>query len=709
MSSDGQTNDVSELSIEETNKLRIKLGLKPLEIDSGPKASSSQSSSTEEKSYEKRGEVFVQTASLADQLEAEKLREKFAIQREKRLQAEKLKSIKTIAEEIDDDDLDPFAWVNKSRENENKSTQPLKESKHVPHSRKSSQNEKEMIERQKMYNENHVKGLKVNHALDSISESQSIILTLRDREVLDEQGEDELENVNLKDDEKARENVFNRKHGTRDYNPYETQESLLSKYDDKESESFRIGAPSSSSYVPSQSETPSNTQQSLNTLQIKFASEFYTPQEMEAKFKKRKKKVVKKSSFRQTSSDAILDDPVPADTKTEEKSSKSRKRKVDGTLSIDVKDHSTRSDTSAKETKPSTSLTLEDEPMDEDDDNYIPGVVDDEAELELQEALEKVRRKKQPVVSITNLISNLPVAESTDDAGSSNFLSSTSSIILDSTSEFCRALGETSGQFKGDATDIVASIKTIKSEDDSEMASLSQEEHDDDEDEEVHARSKKRRSRREEDEDSRKSRSSRGKDKWTEVKLEAEESTLYEKLKSQPILEEEPDVSVGVASALQLAYQKGYLEREAKKSASAPVKSSELMAKGYSIEEKFRDDDRRGYRGDRGGYSGNSSISEFKEKANYKPDVKLEYVDDNGRLLNQKEAFRVLSHKFHGKGPGKNKIDKRMKKLEQESKLRQMSCIDTPLNTVHKLQEKQKELQLPYVVISGSGSTLVKK
>jgi hypothetical protein len=28
--------------------------------------------------------------------------------------------------------------------------------------------------------------------------------------------------------------------------------------------------------------------------------------------------------------------------------------------------------------------------------------------------------------------------------------------------------------------------------------------------------------------------------------------------------------------------------------------------------------------------------------------------------------FRYLSHKFHGKGPGKSKVEKRMKKNEQE-------------------------------------------
>ena len=56
---------------------------------------------------------------------------------------------------------------------------------------------------------------------------------------------------------------------------------------------------------------------------------------------------------------------------------------------------------------------------------------------------------------------------------------------------------------------------------------------------------------------------------------------------------------------------------------------------------------------------------DFKELT-YKPNVKLEYVDETGRLLNPKEAFRQLSHRFHGKGSGKKKTEKRTKKLEQD-------------------------------------------
>ena len=60
---------------------------------------------------------------------------------------------------------------------------------------------------------------------------------------------------------------------------------------------------------------------------------------------------------------------------------------------------------------------------------------------------------------------------------------------------------------------------------------------------------------------------------------------------------------------------------------------------------------------------------EFREKEGYKPEVKLEYVDDAGRTMTPKEAFRMLSHRFHGKGSGKRKTEKRMKKFEEDQVL----------------------------------------
>ncbi|KAK0514170.1 hypothetical protein JMJ35_003892 [Cladonia borealis] len=61
----------------------------------------------------------------------------------------------------------------------------------------------------------------------------------------------------------------------------------------------------------------------------------------------------------------------------------------------------------------------------------------------------------------------------------------------------------------------------------------------------------------------------------------------------------------------------------------------------------------------------------------YKPDVQLKYVDEFGRSMNQKEAFKHLSHQFHGKGSGKQKTEKHLKKIEDEKKREAMSTLDS--------------------------------
>ncbi|KIW25311.1 uncharacterized protein PV07_08498 [Cladophialophora immunda] len=60
----------------------------------------------------------------------------------------------------------------------------------------------------------------------------------------------------------------------------------------------------------------------------------------------------------------------------------------------------------------------------------------------------------------------------------------------------------------------------------------------------------------------------------------------------------------------------------------------------------------------------------------YKPDVQIKYVDDDGRIMNQKEAFKHLSHQFHGKGSGKLKTEKHLKKIAEEKKREATSVLD---------------------------------
>ncbi|GAV87806.1 SART-1 domain-containing protein [Cephalotus follicularis] len=82
-------------------------------------------------------------------------------------------------------------------------------------------------------------------------------------------------------------------------------------------------------------------------------------------------------------------------------------------------------------------------------------------------------------------------------------------------------------------------------------------------------------------------------------------------------------------------------------------------------------------------------------------DIRIERTDEFGRIMTPKEAFRLISHKFHGKGPGKMKQDKRIKQFKEELKLKQMKSSDTPSLSVERMREAQAQLKTPYLVLSG--------
>jgi len=184
------------------------------------------------------------------------------------------------------------------------------------------------------------------------------------------------------------------------------------------------------------------------------------------------------------------------------------------------------------------------------------------------------------------------------------------------------------------------------------------------------------------------------------------------KEESHVALEEEPIAGVGLMGALQLCQRKGYIvdNKDKNKSRQLLTMSSDITSKNAFVEdrnaanhldkyaaEKYSKD-RRGDR-DRG-YGGGE---EFPEKKDYKPKCDLYYRDNMGRVQDPKEAFRTLSHRFHGKGSGKQKLEKRIRKQGNEVS---GVGVDTPLNTVAVMINQQKDKQLPYVVLSGGGKNI---
>jgi U4/U6.U5 tri-snRNP-associated protein 1 len=85
---------------------------------------------------------------------------------------------------------------------------------------------------------------------------------------------------------------------------------------------------------------------------------------------------------------------------------------------------------------------------------------------------------------------------------------------------------------------------------------------------------------------------------------------------------------------------------------------------------------------------------------NYKPDVNLVYYDEYGRSLTPKEAWKALSHVFHGKGSGKMKTEKRLKKIKDEEKQQAMASGDTPLSMTKAFQLRQEKTGQAHMVLS---------
>ncbi|XP_069695556.1 U4/U6.U5 tri-snRNP-associated protein 1 isoform X4 [Periplaneta americana] len=665
------------LSIEETNKLRARLGLKPLRIEDIP--AFKEDGAEKKKDVEKDGGtdmgefVHKPAENLSQKAQSEKVKQRLTEHREKRHIESKLSRVKPLAES-DEDDEDAHAWVVRSRKMQEERVQAEKRAKALEELDAEfgvgDLVEDEMRnDRKEAYTSRDLKGLRVEHAVDHFSEGKTVILTLKDQGVLDEDG-DVLVNVNMLDDERYNKNTEKKKlkpnlHGYDVYSEeddLENKSSVLSKYDEEiegeKKTSFALGEEISEAVRKRnlqavREKLHGKTLVSLDLPAPQLASEYYTEEEISVKFKKPKKKV------RKIRRKLKAEELEPEGDWSRDMGSRSKGSRHGGNA-----DSSEMEVVKVKQEVDEDAMETEDTPLLEDLITNIK-VEPDESELELQLALKKARKLKLQEAIADSKNSIEKVAKSILESSSEGNMEG-GSIVLNATAEFCRTLGDIptyglAGNRDEDAQELLDFEREMIEE-----------------------------KKRQEEEGKRGA--------WNEVEID---ETPVDVLPAEvPILDVEPDVGVGVAGALRLAVSKGYLEREDMNKPSAS-RFAHLQAQNYSIEDKTHIDDDKFGRRER--YSG--PTSDFKEKDGYKPNVKLDYIDDDGHVLNAKEAFRYLSHKFHGKGPGKNKVEKRMKKNEQEGLMKQMSSTDTPLGTLSLLQQKQKETQSPFVVLSGSKQT----
>ncbi|XP_040042112.1 U4/U6.U5 tri-snRNP-associated protein 1 [Gasterosteus aculeatus] len=668
----------ASLSVEETNKLRAKLGLKPLEVNE-----------TKKELGTKEDPLVAETINPVLIKKQKDMREKLAAMKEKRIQNQKLGKVKTIAEEDWLDDT--AAWVERSRKMAKEKEMADKRAKLLEEMDEefgvSSLVEEEFAHKKKeSYTAQDLKGLKVQHKVASFNEGQTVILTLQDKGVLEEE-EDVLVNVGLVDKEKADKNVELKKKKP-DYKPYDEEENVddmvtvkphgvLSKYDEEiegeKKKSFRLNTGGFADgererEIQAMREALRNQAQSLEMPALAIASEYYTSQEMVG-FKKTKHRVRKiRKKEKQTAVDELKID----DTRSTDFGSRTRGR---GRKRLEEEGEAVQVDSATPSDAPQTSDDVRMAEMEmSDEEDFTPPeptvLEEDEAEQELQKQLEKQRKLRQKQLLKDSGEKVAEKIKELDQSANENDPDRKNNIVFNATSEFCRTLGDIptyglSGN-REDQEDIMDFEEKAEKDDagdsDSEM------------DENVG---------------------------WSTVNLDEEVKPPDFATACATILDEEPIVKSGLAAALLLCKNKGLLDTEMQKISRVRATKGALPNDNYCIEDKMGFDDKYSRREEYRGFT-----QDFKDKESYKPEVKIEYVDESGRRLTPKEAFRQLSHRFHGKGSGKMKTERRMKKLEEEALLKKMSSSDTPLGTVALLQEKQKSQKTPYIVLSGSGKSM---
>lgn len=168
--------------------------------------------------------------------------------------------------------------------------------------------------------------------------------------------------------------------------------------------------------------------------------------------------------------------------------------------------------------------------------------------------------------------------------------------------------------------------------------------------------------------------------------------------------EEEKIVGGGMGAALSLLRERGLVEHsQGDEEYEKFRKRQDFLAKKQQLEQELDEETRRQREKDRAsGRLDRMSVREREEyarqqnawrdqqqarrmaelfEANYKPNVSIKYVDEDGQELDTKGAFKQMSHMFHGKGSGKGKTEKKMKKQEEEKRRQALSLFDATDNS----------------------------
>ena len=631
--------DAEGISIEETNRIRISFGLKPLEVapTAGAPADSLTVDDEERIAHENLKALRAEQTKKAEE---DALRSRLKKARDRKALNEKLTG-KTLADaEGEEEDL--TSWIKKTKRREKELA---------------AQRAKELESQDKLfqeeYTEKDLEGLKVGHDFGDIEEGEGVILTIKDRDILDDdESGDELISTSLAEKERLKEHLDNKIRKPK-YDPYAEEydedtgeKKILSKYDEDID-----GGPKRKAFVLGKSQGASSTQKEKHRLDpssnlkaisleydrpMEIASDYMDPSTI--KIKKPKKKKVKSTKISAlvdeegllptTDPDAMVEDAVP----------------------IAV--------ASVKRTY-----------------NEDSGFGDDE---ELQEMLAQRRRQQQKKRKYTrpeDIVRNIKQQMDEDDAPTPD-----GGLVIDDTSEFVRGIEmtqqdepETKSRRKSEtAMDIDPDATVVHENGDTEMP----------------------------------------------------DEQLPDKV-DEPVavLEDEPIVGGSVAATLAALKRKGdltdhnpssnfsmtdlqkreeilsrqrqrqiELELEARKQREAERLNERWNRMSQREREQYREQQNQR----REKEEARRRMEEFNE---IKFNVELEYRDEFGHEMTPKDAFKKLSHTFHGKGSGTMKRGKYLQKVQEQSKSAVSGSAVGDLEKTNSLRERQKAQGTAYTRI----------
>ncbi|KAF8602904.1 SART-1 protein [Ceratobasidium sp. AG-I] len=650
------------ISLEETNKIRISLGLKPLTDDGAPANTKDQEAEDNyakkrkaEEEEKKKSDIAKRIAKNRNQLELNK------------------RLIGATLGDAEDEATDARSWIKRAKKKEKELA--AKRAKELESLDKSTLD---------TYDERDLAGLKVSHDFEKLNEGEDRILTLKDSRILDDE-EDELHNIDMAEDEKD-EKRHELKTKRRDYTGYDDDEfvpgaqgmkrAVLSKYDEdidggKETQAFRLGVSAAQSGPKMNIQDDDGPIVNRSLLSLDYTKNVEISDylaEGDAGFKKPKGKKKRSSRRNQAEPEAEVQ-AEPAAMEVDEKPVKfvRRERNLDANF------------------------------VDDDD---------------LQAALARSRKSKARKVArltpeeIAQRVAEEKAEAEAEAAMANDEPATTGGLELDDTSEFVRSV----------TFDPVAAVEPKKlilqlptptpapvaaKHEDEAIESMDVDEREDGEAEE------------EEEEDE-------------EAMLTAIEGMITAAAGGSasneapaPLEDElgmgtaaEAGRGVGMASTLKILRQQGiltaptdevkdreHLQRQkdawlaSHRRLLAERELARLRSRGQTKDQSAREYENR----QRDQQEARDTMESFKD---YKPDVELKYFDETGRELNRKEAWKALSHRFHGKGSGRMKLEKRMKKIAEEKKREAMISGDTPLSMNRAFQARQEKAGQAHMVLS---------